>query len=264
MARKLASAILAIAAIALVVCPAAFGQQTPAAQVKKAYQALNEGYYVAEGAVRLEGGQVVDCDIEEMNTMLFWGNCTQNKITKEELAQLGDDNIFTAMFDFHGEKTPTKFAKYVQVGDIVFTAGTKPDGYILYASPQTGNILAYFDKSEANMAWFFDQMRAGNYWLLRKVGTRYEKFDIAAFYKDVPGAPIAKGKSQNKKVRQHWDQWVPNIHKIEIFFKRNGFVPGEFSQNKDGVWMVADAVTGATITEFKEYAGVLYKAYNKK
>jgi hypothetical protein len=168
-----------------------------------------------------------------------------------------------AMFDFHGTITPTKFAKYVQVGDIVFTAGSKPDGYILYTSPATGDVLSYFDKDEANMAWFFDEMRAGNFWLLKKVGNGFEKVDIAAFFKDAPGAPIAKGKSQNKKVRQHWDQWVPNIHKIEIFFKRNGFVPGAFSQGKDGVWSVADAVTGATIVEFKEYAGILYKAYNK-
>lgn len=117
--------------------------------------------------------------------------------------------------------------------------------------------------NEDNIAWFFREMRAGNYWLLKEVGNGYEKVDIAAFFKDVPGAALAKGKSQNKKFRIHWDQWVPNIYKIEGFFKKNGFIPGKFSQDKKGIWSVADVVTGATITEFSEYAGVLYKAFNK-
>lgn len=61
----------------------------------------------------------------------------------------------------------------------------------------------------------------------------------------------------------HWADWNSNINKIESFFKRNGFIPGNFKQGSDQVWAVADAVTGATIAEFEGYAGILYKAYNK-
>jgi hypothetical protein len=263
MTKGLRIAILAIAAISLIAGQAVFAQGTSVTQVKKAYQTLNDGFYVVEGTVRLEDGEVVDCDIEEINTPIFWGNFSQNKITKEEAAQFSEDNVYTALFDFHGAAAPTKFAKYVQVGGVVFTAGTNEKGYILYSSNQTGEIVPYLDMSEDNIAWFFKEMRAGNFWLLKEVANGYEKVDIAAFFKDVPGAPISKGKSQNKKFRVHWDQWVPNIYKIEGFFKKNGFIPGTFSQDKKGVWSVADVVTGATITEFSEYAGVLYKAFNK-
>jgi hypothetical protein len=41
-------------------------------------------------------------------------------------------------------------------------------------------------------------------------------------------------------------------------------VEGEFKQDTAGVCTVADAVTGATITEFGGYSGILYKAYKKQ
>lgn len=263
MTRSKLYTLLAVAFIAVFAGQAVFAQGVSGTQVKKAYTLLNEGYYIAEGVVRIEDGIVVDCTIDEMNTMLFWGNFSQNKITKDEIAKFGNDNIYTAMFDFHGEKTATQFAKYVQVGDTIFTAGTKPDGYILYTSDSTGEVLSFFNKSEEHMAWFFKEMRAGHYWLLKKTANGFEKLEIASFFKDVPGAPLDKGKSQNKKYRIHWNNWEPNIYKIESFIKRNGFIPGEFTQDKNNVWSIADAVTGATILEFKDYAGVLYKAYNK-
>lgn len=276
MAKKLKIVAFAIAAIALVVGFAACAG-TPAVEkkeagptvyksetkVKKAYQVLNDGMYVLEGVVRLEDGQVADCDIEEINTMLVWGNFASNKITKDEMAKLGEDNTFTALFKGHGTAVPTQFAKYVQVGDIVFTASADANGQIIYTSDKTGEMVSYFAKSEENIAWFFKEMRFGNYWLLKKADKSYEKVDIASFFQDVPGATLEKNKSQNKKYCKHWENWVPNIYKIETFFKTNGFIPGNFKQGSDGVWAVADVVTGATIAEFDGYAGILYKAYNK-
>ncbi|VBB39878.1 hypothetical protein TRIP_E230061 [uncultured Spirochaetota bacterium] len=241
----------------------AFSQGSSGTIVKKAYVLLNEGYYIAEGVVTVENGIVVDCTIDEINTMLFWANFNQNKITKDEIAAFGEENTFTAMFDFHGEVVPTKFAKYVQVGDRIFEAGHTAKGYILYKSEETGDVIPFFEKSDGHMEWFFKEMRAGNFWFLKKKGAGFEKFEIASFFKDVPGKPLEKGKSQNKKYRVHWNNWEPNIYKIELFLKRNGFIKGTFVVNKDKIWTVADAVTGATITEFPEYAGVLYEAYEK-
>jgi hypothetical protein len=235
----------------------------PETKVKKAYQVLNDGMYVLEGVVRTEDGQLADCDIEEINTMLVWGNFASNKITKDEMAKLGEDNMFTALFKGHGTAVPTQFAKYVQVGDIIFTASADANGQIIYTSDKTGEVIAYFTKSEDNIALFFKEMRFGNYWLLKKVDKGYEKFEIASFFQDVPGATLEKNKSQNKKYCKHWDNWVPNIVKIETFFKTNGFIPGNFKQGSDGTWAVADVVTGATIAEFEGYAGILYKANSK-
>ena len=257
------SAFLMLVCATLLVGQAVSAQGLSGLLLKKSYTLLNEGYYIAEGAVCFEDGIVTECTIDEMNTMLFWGNFSQDGITKDEIAKFGDDNIYTAMFDFHGAKTPTKFAKYVQVGDLVFSAGAKPDGYILYTSETTGEVISFFNRSEGHMAWFFNQMRAGNFWLLKKTASGFEKFEIASFFKDVPGAKLEKGKSQNKKYRIHWKDWEPNIYKIENFVKRNGFIDGKFTRAKDTVWSIADVVTGATIQEFEEYAGVLYKAYKK-
>jgi hypothetical protein len=236
---------------------------TPETKVKKAYQVLNDGMYVLEGVVRIEDGQLADCDIEEMNTMLVWGNFASNKITKDEMAMLGEDNTLTALFKADGTAIPTQFAKYVQVGDIILTASADANGQILYSSEKTGEIISYLNKSEDNIAWFFMEMRFGNYWLLKKLDKSYEKYEIAAFFQDVPGATLEKNKSQNKKFCKHWDNWVPNIYRIETFFKANGFIPGNFKQGADGQWAVADVLTGATIAGFERYTGILYKANNK-
>lgn len=137
-------------------------------KVKKAYQVLNEGLYVLEGSVRLEDGQMVDCDIEEINTMLMWGNFSQNRISEDEITKLlGEHNVQTGLFKGHGAAAPTQFAKYVQVGDIVFTANSDANGLITYGSAKTGEVVSYLEKSEDNIAWFFKEMRAGHYWLLK-------------------------------------------------------------------------------------------------
>ena len=141
-----------------------------------------------------------------------------------------------------GTAVSTQFAKYVQVRDIVFTASADVGGQIIYTSEKTGEIVSYFAKSEENIALFFKEMRFGNYWLLKKVD---------------------KSKSQNKKYRKQWDNCVPNIYKIETFFKTHDFVPGNFKQDSNGMWAVADVVTGATIAGFEEYAKILYKADRK-
>lgn len=277
MAKKLRVVLLAIATIVLTLgLTACAGAPTPVdkskaepavykpeTKVKKAYQALNDGVYVLEGVVRIEDGKVADCDIEEINTMLVWGNFASNKITKDEMAKLGEDNTFTALFKGPGPAVPTQFAKYVQVGDIVFTASADVGGQIIYTSEKTGEIVSYFAKSEENIALFFKEMRLGNYWLLKKADKSYEKVDISSFFQDIPGATLDKSKSQNKKYSKQWDNWVPNIYKIETFFKTNGFVPGNFKQDSTGMWAVADVVTGATIAGFEEYAKILYKANNK-
>ncbi|MDB9822631.1 hypothetical protein OAC89_02925 [Deltaproteobacteria bacterium] len=258
--------------MAVCVSLAAFSGQTteakaeanPETKTKKAYQTLNEGIYVLEGTVTMAGDRVTACDIVEINTMLMWGNVSNNTITKEEIAKLGDDNIQPALFQGHGgDPVDTRFAKYVQVGDVIFTAGVESKGLIFYTSDKTGEVISYFEKSEDNIAWYIEQMRAGNYWLLKKTGDSFEKLDLASFYRDATGEKLEKGKSQNKKSSKHWEGWLPNIKKIENFFVKNGFIEGEFNQDANGVWAVADAVSGATIAEFGGYAGILYKAYKK-
>jgi hypothetical protein len=237
---------------------------TPETRTKKAYQILNEGMYVLEGDVTMAGDRISSCDIKEFNTMLMWGNVSNNSITKEEIAKLGDDNILTALFKGHGaDPAETRFAKHVQVGDVIFTAGVDSNGLMSYTSDKTGDVISYFEKSEDNIAWYIEQMSAGNYWLLKKAGDGFKKLDLASFYRDSTGSKLEKGKSQNKKSSKHWEGWLPNIRKIENFFVENGFIEGEFKQDADGVWAVADAVTGATIAEFRGYAGILYKAYQK-
>jgi len=277
MTRTVRNLIFSMAAAALIVGLASCAVSPPAnkwggeivedksgTKVKKAYQVLNEGMYVLEGVVRIEDSRVADCDIEEMNTMLVWGNFSQNGISQDEIAKLiGVHNVQEALFKGHDAAVPTQFAKYVQVGDIVFTASSDTKGFLTYSSEKTGEMVSYLAKSEENMAWFFKQMRAGNYWLLKSVDKSFEKVDIAAFFQDAKGAPLAKGMSQNKKYSGHWAGWLPNITRIETFFKINGFLPGTFKQDANQVWAVADVVTGATIAEFEGYAGILYKAYNK-
>jgi len=257
------TAIYIIIVMAVCICLAACSGQSIKAKsevteseikIKKAYQILNEGMFVIEGTVTMSGDRIISCDINEINAMVIWGKFSNNNITKEEITKLGENNIQTALSqDNVGAPVDTPFAKYIQVGDVIFTAGVDSKGLIYYTSDKTGNVISYFKKSEDNIAWYIDQMRTGNYWFLIKTGDGFEKLDLASFYEDSTGGKLEKGKSQNKKSSKHWEGYLPNIRKIENFFMKNGFVKGEFKQDSDGVWAVADAVTGATISEFRGY-----------
>jgi hypothetical protein len=154
-------------------------------KIKKAYQILNDGMFVLEGTVTMSGDRIISCDINEFNAMVIWGKFSNNNITKEEITKLGENNIQTALFqDNVGGPADTRFAKYTQVGDVIFTAGVDSKGFIDYTSEKTGNVISYFEKSEENIAWYIDQMRAGNYWFLIKTGDSFEKLDLASFYED--------------------------------------------------------------------------------
>ncbi|KPU44346.1 hypothetical protein OXPF_25160 [Oxobacter pfennigii] len=231
---------------------------------KYAYHTHNNGYYTVEGKVTLQGDKIVAAQIDELNSPISWGQFSQNKITDQEKAALGDENILTGLAQLHGDPAENQFAKYIQVGDVVFTAVLKPDGFVTYSAEGIDDIVKYFDTDEANIGWYFEQMRAGNYWILKKSGDSFEKVDISRFTTKANGKdPLAKGESQSKRLCQHWDNWMPNIKKTEDFFLKHGVIEGEIKQTSDGAWAVADTVSGATATEFPNYLGILYDAYKK-
>lgn len=231
---------------------------------KKAYKVINDGKYVLEGTVVMEGDKLVDCNIDEYYSPIMWGNLTENRISEGELFLLDESNIFTALYQGWEGVADTQYAKYIKIGDKIFTAGADANGYIIYSSDGIDDIIKYFNSSDANMAWYLKEMRAGNYWVMKKlVSGNYETFAISAFTHDYAGGIIAKGLSQSKRVSLFWEGWMPNIQKIEDFFINNGLIAGTIGVNADGVGTVADAVTGATITEFPEYAAILYEAAGK-
>jgi len=120
---------------------------------KKAYAIFPGGMYVLEGVVTMEYDKVMDCDISEINTMIMWGNVSR-ALTSEEAVMLGEDNIQSALAKRHGRSADARFAKYVQVGDVVFTADTDSEGYILYTSGKNGDVVFYFDKTEDNIGTY--------------------------------------------------------------------------------------------------------------
>lgn len=231
---------------------------------KKAYKVLNDGKYILEGTVVMEGDKLVDCNIDEYNSPLIWANLTENRISEGEHFLLDESNIFTALYKGWEGDVETQFAKYVKIGDKIFTAGADSAGLIIYSADGIENMIEYFNGNDANMAWYLKEMRAGNYWVMKKlVSGNYETFAITSFTRDFAGGIIAKGLSQSKRVSLFWDGWMPNIQKIEDFFIANGLITGAIGVNSDGVGTVADAVSGATITEFPEYAAILYEAAGK-
>lgn len=57
--------------------------------------------------------------------------------------------------------------------------------------------------------------------------------------------------------------WSGNLKKIGDFCIENQFPEGEFGRNEDNVGLVGDVVTGATATEYENYIGMYYAAWQK-
>lgn len=263
--KNMRLAVLALALVILCFGAAGCAQETATEPVDKlAYIVMNEGYYLLEGKVTVKGEEIVGSQLDEYNTMIFWGNFNNNNITTEEINALGEENIFTGMAQLHGEPTETKYAKYVQVGDVIFTAKAREDGIVTYSAEGIDDIVIWLNADEKNIAWFIEQMRAGNYWLLKKSAGSNEKFDLKIFTtKASTDEPLTKGQSQSKRFRVHWDNYMPNIEKTEKFFTQYGILQGEPILTDAKTWAIADAVSEATQSSFQHYYRVLCYAYQK-
>ena len=150
-----------------------------------------------------------------------------------------------------------RVAEYIEYDGTVYV-GTTVGGSVTYveadgngdpAGGQDLELLIIYGQD--SMAAYYDNIRNGRFGVMTEFGGDVDPVTTTAY-----GMVTKRGSD-------YWDRglgWHGNIHAMEEFIEEHGF---EFNlddmqrldADDDGMqyWQVADAVTGATIVDFKDY-----------
>ena len=181
-----------------------------------------------------------------------------------EAEEWDEDN--TVLFDSHGD---TYAAKYVEYNGTIYVGVPAGTSITYVEADENGGPAGNTDlekeiiRSQGTMAAYYALISAGEFKIFTEFG----------------GEPIAVtttsyGGLTKKNSPGYWSfgqTWIGNITAIEEFIAENG-VRFKLSQakraeeeNADGLklWSVADVVTGATNSDFKEYLGLAQYAAGK-
>ncbi len=181
-----------------------------------------------------------------------------------EAAEWNKDN--TVMFDSHGD---VYAAKYIEYNNKVYIGISTGKGLSYVAADETGAAVGNTDlemiiiRGQASMAAFYKVVPAGMFKTFTEFGGTAS-----------PVTTTSNGGLTKKISPGYWafgQTWIGNITAIEDFIAENG-VQFDLSkasrakeENAEGLklWSVADAVTGATNSDFKEYFGLAQYAAGK-
>jgi len=181
-----------------------------------------------------------------------------------EAAEWNEDN--TIMFDSHGD---VYAAKYIEYNEKVYIGISTGKGISYIAADETGAAVGNTDlekmiiRDQASMTTFYTTVPAGMF-------KTFTEFGGTA----TPIKTTSSGGVTKKTSPGYWafgQTWIGNITAIEDFIAENGVqlnlakASKAKEENAEGLklWSIADAVTGATNSDFKEYFGLAQYAAGK-
>ena len=181
-----------------------------------------------------------------------------------EAAEWTENN--TIMFDSHGD---VYAAKYIEYNSKVYIGISTGKGISYVAADETGEAAGNTDlekmiiRDQASMATFYTVVPAGMFKTFTEFGGMASPITTTSY-----GGPTKKTSPGYWAFGQ---TWIGNITAIENFIAENGIqfnlskASKAKEENAEGLklWSVADTVTGATNSDFKEYFGLAQYAAGK-
>lgn len=181
------------------------------------------------------------------------------------------------------EWTENNTTQYLSRGSVGYVAKYVEYNGTVYVGVETGATFSYVEADEAGMPTGGTDLEKA---ILRNQGTMatYTALAKAGQFKvftEFGGTPVAitttsYGAVNKKDAPGYWGgdratTWMSNMKAIEDFIAENGLQFNEADmvraaeENAEGlkVWSVADAVSGATNSDFKDYFGMAQHAAGK-
>ncbi len=248
--------------IAILMLVAVIGQLTAQGyvpgQTSEAY-AYSHGGYVARATVKVLNNGSLDVEIDEA----FLPHILA--IVKYPSAEWTADN--TVYYLSRGSEV--RLAKYIEYGGKVYV-GTTVGGAATYVEADAGGKAAggqdlelLIIRNQDTMAAYYKNIQSGSFKVLAGFGG-----------KATPVTETSYGGVTKASAPKYWNTgqtWQGNIDAIEAFIEKNGanFPHSEMRRattaDAKGLmfWSVADVVTGATNSDFKDYFGVAQAAISR-
>lgn len=189
------------------------------------------------------------------------------------LAKLGDAVIpFSAPATEYSEAVETNYAKYIQIGDIVWAGAlgstAASENAVVYSAVIDGTETTLFDycATEEGGKWYIDATDGKDCYLLTsdEAAASADADNVAATY-------TMEYKEGDGHGVDFWSSPITfpgNMQLLKEFAEQTNFsydyyADGGLTQNADGYWQTADAVSGATIAEGCTYLDMLKTLYDR-
>lgn len=192
-----------------------------------------------------------------------WGNMTDEAV----ISALGEDGLIT----FTAGETECNFAKYIQIGGVVWTGelGSDPacEVAVVYSADIDGQTVKMNDyvATEEGGKLYVDASEEPAYILKSAQSvTGADDENVAMTYQ-------ITAKETNGHGTAFWPSSITfpgNMQAIKDFVLENGFdydyyADGGITQNDEGYWQTPDAVSGATLAETPTYLDMLKTLYER-
>lgn len=213
-------------------------------------------------------------DIRFLQAMLPWDDNGATggwaNITDEAVIEDLGEAVISFEGDEHGSPVPCNYAKYIQIGDIVWTGelGSDPacEQAVVYSAQIDGKEVRLNDyvADESGGVWYHEAVLEDAYILKTSDKAEAGSDNIAMTYeityKETNGHGEAFWMSDLK--------FSGNMQAIKDFVTENGFEydyykDGGITQNEDRYWQTVDAVSGATLDETPTYLDILKTLYGR-
>lgn len=202
---------------------------------------------------------------DDNGAMGGWANMTDETV----IEALGDAVIsFTG--NEHGSQVECDYARYLQIGDIVWTGelGSDPacEQAVVYTAEIDGKTVRLNDyvAAEEGGEWYHEAALEDVYILKAPEKSQADSENVASVYQ-------ITYKETNGHGEAYWMsdlKFSGNMGAIKDFVTENGFGydyyrDGGITQNQDKYWQTPDAISGATLDETPTYLDILKLLYER-
>ena len=213
-------------------------------------------------------------DIRFLQAMLPWDDNGASggwaNITDETVIQDLGDQVISFTGNEHGSQIECHYAKYLQIGGILWTGelGSDPacEQAVVYSAEIDGNhvVLNDYVATEEGGAWYHEAALEDVYILKTPEMAKADSENTAGVYQ-------ITYKETNGHGEAFWPsdlKFSGNMQAIKDFVKENGFDYGYYkdggiTQNENKYWQTVDAVSGATLDETPSYLDTLKLLYER-
>ncbi|MDX9691290.1 MAG: hypothetical protein RBT45_02480 [Acholeplasmataceae bacterium] len=214
---------------------------------------LVHGHYVGMIEVSINAaGNVTDAVVEE-----YFLPYSAAKVVVAD-----PENIPADVVSVTGSRGTSYYAKYFSVDGILFTGtvnGEAPAQTITYAANDIADIEVWVEDA-VNAKHYVDAVEAGTVFIANENGTE----------SDYVMADASASVSMKKSESPYWSGpnyplgWAGNAEAFETAItgtKMNAALETIVKNAETGFWSIGDIVTGATMTDFKDYYEVAQRGY---
>jgi len=201
---------------------------------------------VSQTTIVVENSKTTSVSIDETFTPSDWASISSTEVEGQTV------DVIAYSYDNWGQTYNVEMAKYIKVGDKVFT-GTKlsemdaNSQWVVYSNDEISNLFTYITE---NLEWYFNQVKEGNISIVADAeGTA---FDTPYTLGSITEATTNfKADAENT----YWSGWKENIAKIEAALTGLNLSTKPVVTQDDGTgeFSFGGVATGSTMNETESY-----------